>query len=154
MFEAAKTTDGNRKVATCPNGRWHIDHHQTINGIPYLHLSFASYDWLGGKYKRDVLSPDLAVRFFAIARTAMDSKSPFTVLEVDPMADRFLLHTATAAWSGPSPAVRGYPLARHTAPEKKSPAFPSTHFARTRSRNQNGSRLTAIQGRRIRMRMP
>lgn len=103
LFETARLPNGQRKVAGCFNGHWHLDHHRIINGIPYIHINSASYYWLGGKYKTERLAPDLAKRFPWVASTAPYTKPLFTILEIDPAAKRFGIQGMKSEWMGPSP---------------------------------------------------
>jgi 3',5'-cyclic AMP phosphodiesterase CpdA len=108
VLEAAKTSNGNRKVAACFNGHWHIDHSRVINGIPYHHVNSAAYYWLGDKYKHESLSPELSKRFPTVAYTAPYTKPLFTVLEIDAAERKFSLRAAKSAWLGSSPAELGF----------------------------------------------
>jgi len=108
VLEAARMPDGRRKVAACFNGHWHIDHARVIGGIPYHHINSSSYYWLGDRYRRDRLAPDLAKQFPTVALTAPYTAPLFTLLEIDPVAGRFSLRAATSGWMGPSPAELGF----------------------------------------------
>lgn len=108
VLEAARMPDGRRKVAACFNGHWHIDHARVIGGIPYHHINSASYYWLGDRYRRERLAPDLARRFPTVALTAPYTAPLFTLLEVDPAAGCFSLRAALSSWMGPSPADLGF----------------------------------------------
>lgn len=108
LLEAAKMPDGKRKVAGCLNGHWHIDHKRVIHDIPYIHVNSASYYWLGDKYKRERLEPELAKKFPWVASTAPYTKCLYTILEIDPVAGRFTLTASKAKWMGPSPQKLDY----------------------------------------------
>lgn len=108
VLEAAKTSDGGRKVAACLNGHWHIDHSRVINGIPYHHVNSASYYWLGDKYKHESLPPELSKRFPTVAYTAPYTKPLFTVLEIDGAGRKFSLRGMKSSWLGSSPGDLGF----------------------------------------------
>ena len=108
IIQEARTSDGKAKVAGCFNGHWHIDHHRRIDGIPYIHVNSASYFWMGGKYRRERLDPELAKQFPVVASTAPYAKPVFTVLEIDPAAGAFTLRGMESAWMGPSPQELDY----------------------------------------------
>ncbi|MCP5545104.1 MAG: metallophosphoesterase [Akkermansiaceae bacterium] len=111
ILEAGRLENGDRKVAGCFNGHWHIDHHRVIGGIPYVHINSASYFWLGAAWRHERLPPGLAKRFPHVSSTAPYTKPLFTILEIDPVKGRFTLRSAAAEWMGPSPAELGRPFA-------------------------------------------
>jgi 3',5'-cyclic AMP phosphodiesterase CpdA len=111
VLEAAKTTDGNRKVAACLNGHWHIDRAVEINAIPYIHINSASYLWVGSGFKRERLDPVLAKAHPYVSSTIPYTDPVFTILEIDPAAGTFSLAASESRWMGPGPDEIGYPPA-------------------------------------------
>lgn len=108
ILEAARTKDGKRKVAACFNGHWHLDHHRVINGIPYIHINSSSYFWVGSKYQRERLPPELAKNFPWVKSTAPYAKPLYTTLQINPEAGTFQLTPKQSAWMGPSPKDIGF----------------------------------------------
>lgn len=111
ILEAAKTTDGKRKVAGCLNGHWHIDRAVEINAIPYIHINSASYLWVGSGFKHERLDPALAKLHPYVSSTIPYTEPVFTILEIDPAAGTFSLAASKSRWMGPGPDEIGYPPA-------------------------------------------
>lgn len=108
VIREAKTKEGKAKVAGCFNGHWHIDHCREIDGIPYVHINSASYFWMGGEFRRDRLSPELAKKFPHVASTAPYEGPLFTVLEIDAEKGSFRVRGMKSAWQAPSPVEVNY----------------------------------------------
>lgn len=51
LLERINKEAGFNKVIACINGHNHIDRVRTINGIHYIDINSASYQWLGEKYQ-------------------------------------------------------------------------------------------------------
>ncbi len=103
ILEAEKLAGGARKVVACLNGHHHIDYHREIAEIPYLHINSASYFWMGPKYQRPKLSPELA-KLAPKNLSAAPYKTPlFTILEIDTAAGVFRTRGMKSSWLGPSP---------------------------------------------------
>ena len=109
VIHQARNKEGQKKVAACFNGHWHIDHAREIDGIPYIHINSASYIWLNDpKYRGPRLSPELSRKFPNVASTIPYTKPIFTILEIDPVSNSFSLKSSESAWMGPGPEKIDY----------------------------------------------
>lgn len=109
VIQAAKTENGQRKVAACLNGHWHIDHARKIEEIPYIHINSASYIWLNDpKVRGPRLSPELSRKYPTVASTIPFTRPLFTILEIDPANQLFSIRSSQSEWLGPGPEAIGY----------------------------------------------
>lgn len=128
VIAEARTKSGDRKVAACFNGHWHIDHARMIDDIPYVHINSASYIWLvDPKYRSARLSPELSKKFPYVSHTIPYTKPVFTTLEIDPQAGTFQLSARHSEWMGPGPEQIGYAPAAFD-PQTLYPGIRARHW--------------------------
>ena len=95
------------KVILSVNGHSHIDSLIKIDGVPYLHINSASYQWVGGDFKHDSYSSELHEKFPWISYTCPYRDPLFALLEIDAASGIISVIGKKSIWVGKSPAQLG-----------------------------------------------
>jgi 3',5'-cyclic AMP phosphodiesterase CpdA len=97
------------KVICCLNGHDHIDFHHHQNGIDYLEINSASYQWMGDKYKNTNRYPkQMYVTHKWLANLATYKDPLYAFAKVDPSGS-FMVEGVKSEWVYPSPFDLGMP---------------------------------------------
>lgn len=100
------------KILLAINGHTHIDDLLRIQGVTYLHLNSASYQWVGGNFKHQSYSEAVHQQHPWISHTCPYRDSLFATLVIDPATQTIRIEGQNSSWVGPSPAAlgtNGYP---------------------------------------------
>lgn len=95
------------KILIALNGHSHIDHILKVDGVVYMHVNSASYQWVGGDYVHESYPEHIHKKFPWIAYTCPYKDSLFATLTVDPEKMAIQIHGRKSKWVGKSPADLG-----------------------------------------------
>lgn len=98
------------KVILVVNGHSHIDDVLRVQGVTYMHVNSASYQWVGSAYKHESYSKELHARYPWISHTCPYRDSLFAMLTVDPQSLTIHVEGRQSQWVGKSPAELGQDL--------------------------------------------
>lgn len=107
LFEEINRQAGFRKVVLCFNGHDHIDFQRRINGIHYVEINSAAYQWLGEKYScYDRYPKPVYEKFSHLHKVAPYKDALYALVTI---TDRVTVKGVQSSWLGPSPAELGQP---------------------------------------------
>jgi hypothetical protein len=109
LLEKVNTKSGRQKVVACFNGHDHIDFHRQLNGIHYIEINSAAYQWLGSEYaSRSRYPEEMYTKFKHLEKVAPYTDSLYAFIHLDP-AGKLKIEGIQSAWLGPSPEELGHP---------------------------------------------
>ncbi|PHN04582.1 metallophosphoesterase family protein [Flavilitoribacter nigricans] len=95
------------KILLAINGHSHVDDLLRIQGITYLHLNSASYQWVGGDFQHQSYSEAIHRDHPWISHTCPYRDSLFATLIIEPDLQLIRIEGRSSEWVGPSPAALG-----------------------------------------------
>ncbi|PZX56776.1 metallophosphoesterase family protein [Algoriphagus chordae] len=98
------------KILLCINGHSHIDQHQVINDVNYLHINSASYYWVGDDYKHTTFEASIIKEHPILDLTCPYEESLFAFLTIDPTSKTITVKGRRSKWVGKSPKELGYKI--------------------------------------------
>lgn len=91
------------KIICCLNGHNHVDQHQTLNGIDYIDINSASYQWMNNEYtSTERFSPELYLEYPNLPHIAGYTKPLFCFAQISHNG-KFSIEGRNAKWMKPSP---------------------------------------------------
>ena len=97
------------KVICCMNGHNHIDFHHHQNGINYIEINSASYQWMSDKYKNTTRYPKQMYETNKLLANLATYKDPlYAFASLDPKGS-LVLKGVKSEWVPPSPLDMGMP---------------------------------------------
>lgn len=98
-----------RKVVCCFNGHNHIDFHHHQNGIDYIEINSASYQWMDDKYRNtDRYPKELYEQYKWLPNLATYKDPLFAFATLDPNGT-ITIEGVKSEWMSPSPYETGMP---------------------------------------------
>jgi 3',5'-cyclic-AMP phosphodiesterase len=95
------------KIWICINGHSHLDLLRRVQGVSYLHINSASYQWVGGSHLHNSYTSDVHESHKWIQYTCPYRDPVFTALVLDPADGSIIVEGCSGQWVGPSPAALG-----------------------------------------------
>ncbi|WP_420602274.1 metallophosphoesterase family protein [Flagellimonas sp.] len=97
------------KIICCMNGHNHIDFHHHQNGIDYIEINSASYQWMEDKYKNTSRYPKEMYDQYKWLPNLATYKDPlFAFATIDPKGS-LIIEGVKSQWVTPSPFDTGMP---------------------------------------------
>lgn len=127
VLEEAKKTPGHADVIAVLAGHSHLDYCRLINGIHYLMINSASYQWVGGNHRHPSYPAEIHAKAPWIEYTCPYRDPLWATIEIDPVAGTIQVDGRSSSWVGPSP--------RECAPDAESqpwgwdPRFSRPHIS-------------------------
>ncbi len=107
ILENANKEAGFQKVLCCLSGHHHTDFMTQINDIYYVQINSASYQWVGGDYKRIRYSKEIDEKYEWIKYTIPYKESLFTFMTIK--NDKIIIEAKKTEFVGPGPEEMGMP---------------------------------------------
>ena len=107
------------KVILAVNGHTHMDEVLRVDGVTYLHVNSASYNWVGGNHKNESYSEEIHQAHPWISHTCPYREPLFATLTVDPDTSTIRVEGATSSWVGKSPSELGVARSEERADGKQ-----------------------------------
>lgn len=107
LLETAKRTPGHADVIAVVAGHSHVDYCRLINGIYYVMLNSASYQWVGGDYRHQSYAPEIHARATSLDRTCPYRDPLWAVMTVDLHNRCIEIEGRSTTWVGPTPVECG-----------------------------------------------
>jgi len=108
ILEDANARAGAQKVIASLNGHNHADTVFQIDGIFYIEINSASYDWLGGEYLHESYSKSVHDQYPYIQYTAPYEQPIWALVEIGSKGT-IRIKGKESMWVGPSPMELGHP---------------------------------------------
>lgn len=107
ILENANKEAGFQKVLCCLSGHHHTDFMTQINDIYYVQINSASYQWVGGDYKRIRYSKEIDEKYEWIKHTIPYKESLFTFMTIK--NNKIIIESKKTEFVGPGPEEMGMP---------------------------------------------
>jgi predicted phosphodiesterase len=107
IFENANKEAGFKKVLCCLSGHHHTDFMTQINGIYYIQINSASYQWVGENYKRIRYSEEVDEKYKWIKYTIPYKEPLFTFMTIK--NNKIIIESKKTEFVGPGPEEMGMP---------------------------------------------
>ncbi|WP_411030139.1 metallophosphoesterase family protein [Spongiimicrobium sp. 3-5] len=97
------------KIICCMNGHNHIDFHHHQNGIDYIEINSASYQWMEDKYRNTERYPKAMYDEYKWLPNMATYKDPlYAFATIDPKGS-MMIEGVKSQWTEPSPLDAGMP---------------------------------------------
>ncbi len=107
LLENASKTPGHADVIAVLAGHSHVDYCRLINGIYYMMINSASYQWVGGTYRHASYPAEIHARADYLDHTCPYRDPLWALVTVD-LEDRSIqVEGRSTVWVGPSPSECG-----------------------------------------------
>ncbi|NQT36908.1 MAG: metallophosphoesterase [Planctomycetes bacterium] len=116
LLEQVNRKAGRTQVFACLSGHHHADYMKVINGIHYLQINSMSYQWLGGKYKRQRFAPEVEKAHPWVSYTAPYRDPLFAVMTLDPKSGTMSIEGMKTTFIPPTPKELDVPDAERRTP--------------------------------------
>ncbi len=103
VLEQANQSPDQAHVIAVLAGHSHIDLGRSINGILYLTINSASYQWVGSKHKHMSYPPEVHAQAPSLDRTCPYRDPLWAVLTIDLEHQVISVEGRSSSWVGPSP---------------------------------------------------
>ena len=121
------------KILMAINGHSHIDQVIRDDGVNYLHVNSASYQWVGSKFKHRSYRNSIHQDHPSIASTCPYRDPLFATITIDPTTMLVTIKGRQSEWVGPSPAKLGNPISDQLIPgEHVAPRIRDRRIARVK----------------------
>ena len=107
ILEASNRTPGHADVLAVLAGHSHVDYCRLLNGIYYLMVNSASYQWVGGNHRHPSYPPEVHERAPWIDHTCPYRDPLWVVMGIDLKHRLVHIEGRTTQWVGPSPVECG-----------------------------------------------
>jgi predicted phosphodiesterase len=107
IFELANKEAGFKKVLCCLSGHHHTDFMTQINDIYYVQINSASYQWVGGDYKKIRYSKEIDEKYEWIKYTIPYKDPLFTFMTIK--NNNITIEPRKTEFVGPGPDELGMP---------------------------------------------
>lgn len=98
------------KVVLAVCGHTHIDEVYEVDGVNYLHINSASYQWVGGDHKHESYPKEVHEKYPWIEYTCPYRDPVFAMLTIDPDEGIIKVTGRESEWIGPDPDELGVEL--------------------------------------------
>ncbi len=107
ILEQINAAAGWNKVFAVFAGHAHVDYARQLNGIYYISINSASYQWVGGKYEHLSYAPDIHEKAPTIKYTCPYKEPLWATVHIDIKNDVLAIRGRETAWVGPAPSDLG-----------------------------------------------
>ena len=107
VLEQSNETPGHAQVIAVLAGHSHVDYCRAINGIYYLMINSASYQWVGGDLRHASYSPEVHAKAKWIDHTCPYRDPLWALVTVDLRGRSIEVEGRATEWVGPSPVDCG-----------------------------------------------
>ncbi len=107
ILEHANTQAGWHKVFAVFAGHAHVDYARQLNGIYYILINSASYQWVGGNYEHQSYPPDIHEKAPTIKYTCPYKDPLWATVKIDLAHDVLIIRGKESKWVGPAPEELG-----------------------------------------------
>lgn len=129
LLEAPRLSDGSPRVLAVFSGHHHQDWTRTLEGIHYLQINSAAYQWVGERFAHDSYPAEI-LRDHPWIRTTCPYRDPlWAVVTLDPCPGTLTVEGRSTGWVGSSPWDLG--SADTLSPDDASGHPQSPHFPRS-----------------------
>ena len=109
ILEKVNKNDSETKVVACFNGHDHIDFHRFINGIHYLEINSASYQWLGEAFSNKTRYAKEYYEHYQHLDKVAPYKDPVYCFINATDDGKLIIDGVKSQWLAPSPQELGVP---------------------------------------------
>jgi 3',5'-cyclic AMP phosphodiesterase CpdA len=107
LLEESNRTPGHARVIAVVAGHSHVDYCRLVNGIYYLMVNSASYQWVGGDHRHDSYPAEIHAKARWLDHTCPYRDPLWVVMIVDTAGRTIQINGRSTVWVGPSPAECG-----------------------------------------------
>lgn len=107
VLEESNQSDGHAEVLAVFSGHSHVDYCRQINGIYYVLINSASYQWVGSDYKHQSYGPQVHKAAPSLDRTCPFREPLWAVVTLDLEHRVMQIEGRETEWVGPSPVECG-----------------------------------------------